>query len=312
MGKLTRALLASMLALALCGCASTADQTSSEDDSAANEVTAGETASEAQPADVGPQLVSVKVVDKVRESINGTSFSDYWLETAYEYDENARLVGTSQSTNYPQSTRNLAKGIFDYDAAGRLVKASQAYEQYGWNVGNATTFTYDDQGICTSCAFEVVSQGNGSTSLQYTYAEGRIAQAVETDVIRPDTNSFSLSWTYTDDGHISKVISGAGGEAGFGLVEELSDPAQGVYAYRDVYDGLTTLKFNDDGSLASVTTRAASGSSLSQKTYEYKTITVDAATYTPNVYTNPTGFDPKWKPQVTLAEVPQTPATDAS
>lgn len=259
-----------------------------------------------------PQLITVKVLDKTRESIDGASFDAYWLETAYEYDDAGRLIGTSQSTNYPQSTRNLAKGIFDYDDAGRLVKVSQAYEQYGWNVGNATTFTYDDQGLCTGCAFEVVSQGNGSTSLEYTYADGRVSQAVETDVIRPDTNSFNLSWTYAVDGQISKVISGTGGEAGFGLVDELSDPAQGVYAYRSVYDSLTTLKYNDDGSLASVTTRTTSGASITQEVYEYKTITVDAATYTPTVYSNPTGFDPKWKPQVTLDEVPHAPADPAA
>ena len=47
---------------------------------------------------------------------------------------------------------------------------------------------------------------------------------------------------------------------------------------------------------------------ISQEIFEYKTITVDAATYTPTVYSNPTGFDPKWKPQVTLDEVPHAPA----
>lgn len=302
--------LSSTVAIGLCGCAAGQKQSANQ---APPESDAAPSAEEAPNSDAdSPQLIEVKVVDKVRKSIQGASFDTYWLETAYEYDESGRLVGTSQSTNYPQSTLNLAKGVFEYDDAGRLVKVSQAYEQYDWNVGNATTFSYDDQGVCTGYGFEVVSQGNGKTSLEYSYADGRIAKAVETDVIRPSSNTFELSWTYADDGRVSKVISGAGGEAGFGLVDELSDPAQGTYAYRSVYDNLTTLKYNADGTLASTIDRTTSGSSISQEAFEYKTITVDARTYIPTVYSNPTGLDPKWKPQVTLDEVPHTPAEEQS
>ena len=311
--------LASAVALGLCGCTASSQKQSSDPTSSAPEPTSSAEESPAEeqaedPTEDSPQFITVKVLDKTRESIAGASFPDYYLETAYEYDDAGRLAGTSQSTNYPQSTLNLARGTFEYDDAGRLVKVSQAYEQYGWNVGNAVSFTYDEQGVCSSCSFEVVSQGNGSTSLAYTYADGRIARAVETDVIRPDTKTFDVSWAYSDDGRISKVVSGVGGEAGFGLVEELSDPAQGTYAYRSVYDSLTTLKYNDDGTLASAVTRSASGGIISQEIFEYKTITVDAATYTPTVYSNPTGFDPKWKPQVTLDEVPHAltdPATQS-
>lgn len=306
-----RLVLVLFVTFALCGCTARSVAPDNDSVSKSGNTSGTDILAEMQTTDVTestPQYLSVKVVDKVRKNIDGASFDVYWVETSYEYDEAGRLVGTSQSTNYPQSTLNLARGTFEYDDAGRLVKVSQAYEQYGWNVGNAVSFTYDEQGVCSSCSFEVVSQGNGSTSLAYTYADGRIARAVETDVIRPDTKTFDVSWAYSDDGRISKVVSGVGGEAGFGLVEELSDPAQGTYAYRSVYDSLTTLKYNDDGTLASAVTRSASGGIISQEIFEYKTITVDAATYTPTVYSNPTGFDPKWKPQVTLDEVPHAPA----
>ena len=306
-------ILALTLAFALCGCTASQSRTEGESAPESAPVVVTEEPAEPQveaPVDDSPQLITVKVLDKTRESIAGASFPDYYLETAYEYDDAGRLAGASQSTNYPQSTLNLARGTFEYDDAGRLVKVSQAYEQYEWHVGNVVTFSYDDQGICTEYAYDVVSQGYGGTTLAYGYADGRVANAVETDRGRPNTdvNTFDLVWSYANDGHIAKVIAGAGGEAGFGLVEELSDTAQGTYAYRDVYDGLTTMKFNDDGTLASTTKRPANAKSVSQVTYEYKTITVDAATYTPTVYSNPTGFDPKWKPQVTLDEVPHAPA----
>lgn len=281
--------LASAVVLGLCGCTAWQNVVSIVD---------------------SPKSITVKVLDKSRESIPGASFTDYWIETAYEYDGTGKLAGTSQTTNYSKNTINLAKGAFEYDEAGRLVKVSHAYEQYAWNVGTVETLSYDDQGACTEYAYDVVSQGYGGISLAYTYADGRIAKAVETvrDTPGPEGSSFDVVWSYTDAGKIDKVIAGAGGDAGFGLVEELSDPAQGTYAYRAVNDGLTTLKFNEDGTLASTTTRSANGQSVTQKTYEYKTITVETATYTPTVYSNPTGFDPQWKPQITLAEVPYAPA----
>lgn len=304
--------LASVLALALCGCTATQNQTSEETTSEFEpQVATSETSAEEPTASAPetPQLISVSVVDKTRESIPGASFEDYWLETDYEYDDAGRLIETSQSTDYTSKTPlNLGKATFEYDDAGRLAKVSNAYEQYEWHVGNVETFSYDAQGLCVEHTYDVVSQGYGGTTMMYSYDGGRIARAVESDRGRPniDPTTFDLSWTYLDDGRIAKVISGAGGEAGFGLVDELSDPAQGTYVYRDVYDGLNTLKYNADGTLASVTTRTANGKYQTQKTYEYKTITVAASEYLPTVYSNPTGLDPKWKPQITLDEVPHT------
>ena len=283
--------LASMTVLTLCACASGQSQT---------------------PVDDSPQLIDVKVVDKVRSNISGVSFDSYWVETSYEYDEDGKLTGMSQSSNYAQSNINKAKSIFEYDDAGRLVKVSRAFEQYQWNVGNAEMFTYNDQGLCTDYSYEIVSQGNGGIAFSYSYDDGRIASAVVANRVGQDTKTFDVSWSYLNDGRISKAVSGIGSEAGFGLVDELSDPDQGVYAYRNVYDGITTLKYNEDGSLASSSTRSKSSNEASQEVYEYKTITVDPSKYVPSIYSNPTGFDARWKPQVTLAEVPQSPSDQDS
>ncbi len=74
----------------------------------------------------------------------------------------------------------------------------------------------------------------------------------------------------------------------------------GVYAYRDVYDSLTTLTFNDDGTLASMIIRHSSG--VRQTEYSYKTITIKASDFSPTVYSNPTGVTVSGKPQLTEDE----------
>lgn len=83
--------------------------------------------------------------------------------------------------------------------------------------------------------------------------------------------------------------------------EEFSDPDSGVYTYR--YHGrVTTLTFDEQGYLMRWVETAGPEYSDMTVTYEYKTITVDSATYKPSVYAIPTGYEEQWKPQYTEEE----------
>ena len=110
-----------------------------------------------------------------------------------------------------------------------------------------------------------------------------------------------MSWEYLPDGKIESVIARTTPSAGLDFISGLSDVDAGLYVYRDHYGTLLTLRFDEEGRLLSVESEA--GGNHKEVRYEYKTIEVDASTYKPIVFSNPTGIDPMWKPMLSDEEV---------
>lgn len=248
--------------------------------------------------------IQVQVLSEVHSSTTGPNINSTSVTTYYEYDETGRVVSTHQKTA-PSSEVNQCEGSFEYDEEGMLVAITNYYEQYDWNMGNKTTLTYNDEGNCAHYDYEI-SQGSGRAECQYSYDnEGRVAGAVFTTYTTPADSgtTYNLSFTYLEDGHIESATSQetALGGMGFSLMESLSSPEEGVYAYRDVYDSITTLCFGPDGNLVSC--EVAGTSSTQQDSFSYKTITVKADSFLPTVVSNPLGVDMRYIPQLSNKEI---------
>ena len=110
-----------------------------------------------------------------------------------------------------------------------------------------------------------------------------------------------MSWEYLPDGKIESTIARTTPSAGLDFISGLSDADAGLYIYRDHYGTLLTFRFDEGGRLLSVESEA--GGNYKEVRYEYKTIEVDAGTYKPTVFSNPTGTDPMWKPALSDEEV---------
>ena len=278
---LARALVAS---LALFGCAG-GDHTSASKDNG---------------------MIEVSVVDKSYMSVPGYSLDERKVATLYNYDEQGRLVLAEQFNNYnDERSINLSRQYFDYDEAGCLTSTTTAYEQYDWHAGCAETFSYDDSGRCVECSYEILSQGVGKRAATYDYSDsGQIVSGVVVEYLHGAANggkSSSMSWEYLPDGKIESTIARTTPSAGLDFISGLSDVDAGFYAYRDHYGTLSTLHFDDKGRLLSI--ESQTGESRKEIHYEYKTIEVDASTYKPTVFSNPTGIDPMWKPALSDEEV---------
>lgn len=251
-------------------------------------------------------VIEVSVVDRSYMSVPGYSLDERKVATLYNYDDQGRLVLAEQFNNYnDERSINLSRQCFDYDEAGYLTSTTTAYEQYDWHAGCAETFSYDDSGRCVECSYEILSQGVGKRAATYDYSDsGQIVSGVVVEYLHGPNyggRSSSMSWEYLSNGKIESAIARTTPSAGLDFISGLSDVDAGVYVYRDYCGTLSTLRFDDKGRLLSVESQA-SGSSKEIR-YEYKTIEVDASTYKPTVFSNPTGIDPMWKPALSDEEV---------
>lgn len=244
----------------------------------------------------------VKVIDNKYDSIPGADFESGSVITHYNYDDSGKITSTSQSTNFSTANINLCNSLFEYDDQGRLIKVSNAYEQYDWNVGNTEEFAYDDSGKCSSYTYAITSQGTGTQQYSYEYdSSGLINSGSVTSYLGPQDieGTTSLSWSYLNNGLIESVTSS--GMQGFSIDKGLSNEQERTFCYRDKYGVTSVLYFDETGLLIGVDTASSTGTH--RTTYEYKTIVVDSRDYIPTVYSNPTGFDVQWKPQYTEREV---------
>lgn len=244
----------------------------------------------------------VKVLDSKYDSITGVDFESGSVITHYNYDESGKITSTSQSTNFPVANINFCNSLFEYDDQGRLIKVSNAFEQYDWNIGNTEEFAYDDSGKCSSYTYTITSQGTGSQQYSYEYdSSGAIDSGSVTSYLGPQDieGATSLSWSYLNNGLIESVTSS--GMLGFSIDEGLSNEQERTFCYRDKYGATSVLYFDETGLLTGVDTASSAGTH--RTTYEYKTIIVDSREYIPTVYSNPTGFDVQWKPQYSEREI---------
>lgn len=251
-------------------------------------------------------MIEVSVVDKSYETEYGASFDKRKSIEEYQYDEQGKLVLVERSfVNEDGESEASSRQSFEYDDAGNVTQVSSSIRHYDWNVGGIKTFLYDDSGKCTECSYEVVSQGVGKRTATYDYSDsGQIVSGVVVEYLHGAGNggkSSSMSWEYLPDGKIESTIARTTPSAGLDFVSELSDVDAGVYVYRDHYGTLSTLRFDDGGRLLSI--ESQTGENHEEIRYEYKTIEVDASTYKPTVFSNPTGIDPMWKPALSDEEV---------
>ena len=251
--------------------------------------------------------IEVSVVDRSYMSVSGYSLDERKVATLYNYDEQGRLVLTEQFNNYnDERSINLSRKYFDYDEAGNLASIMASFEQYDWNVGSGASFSYGPDGRCERCLFEIISQGTGKyeTVLEYS-DEGNITSGTLTKYqYRTSTEgkTWNVAWSYLPSGKLESAIVRSNPSAGIELSPGLSDVDAGDYAYRDLFTGtLTTLHFDEEDRLVKVETDGRSDHT--ETIYEYKTIEVDASTYKPTVFSNPTGIDPMWKPTLSDEEV---------
>lgn len=250
--------------------------------------------------------IEVSVVDRSYESESGSSFAERKSIEEYQYDEQGKLVLIERlSVNEDNESEASSRQSFEHDDAGNVTQVSSSIRHYDWNVGGIKTFLYDDSGRCVECSYEVVSQGVGKRTATYDYSDsGRIVSGVVVEYLHGAANggkSSSVSWEYLPDGKTESTIARTTPSAGLNFISGLSDVDAGVYVYRDHYGTLSTLRFDDKGRLLSIESQA-SGSNK-ETIYEYKTIEVDAGTYKPTVFSNPTGIDPMWKPTLSDEEV---------
>lgn len=250
--------------------------------------------------------IEVSVVDRSYMSVPGYSLDGRKVATLYNYDEQGRLVLTEQFNNYnDERSINLSRTHFDYDEAGYLLFVTTAYEQYDWHDGCAETFSYDGSGRYTEYSYEILSQGVGKRTATYDYSDsGQIVSGVVVEYLHGAANggkSSSMSWEYLPDGKIESTVARTTPSAGLDFISGLSDVEAGVYVYRDHYGTLSTLRFDDKGRLLSI--ESQTGENRKEIRYEYKTIEVDASTYKPTVFSNPTGIDPMWKPALSDEEI---------
>lgn len=250
--------------------------------------------------------IEVSVVDRSYEIESGSSFSERKSIEEYQYDEQGKLVLVERSSvNEDGEPKVGSRQSFEYDNAGNVTQVSTAYQYINWDAGNAETFSYDDSGRCIEYSYEILSQGVGKRTATYDYSDsGQIVSGVVVEYLHGAANggkSSSMSWEHLPNGKIESAIARTTPSAGLDFISGLSDVDAGVYVYRDHYGTLSTLCFDDEGRLLSIESQA-SGSNK-EIHYEYKTIEVDASTYKPTVFSNPTGIDPMWKPALSDEEV---------
>lgn len=251
-------------------------------------------------------MIEVSVVDKSYETEYGASFGERKSVEEYQYDEQGKLVLVERSSvNEDDESEASSRQSFEYDDAGNVTQVSTAFQYIEWNVGNAETFSYDDSGRCIEYSYEIVSQGVGKRTATYDYSDsGQIVSGVLVEYLHGPNyggRSSSMSWEYLPDGKIESAIARTAPSAGLDFISGLSDADAGLYIYRDHYGTLLTLRFDEGGRLLSVESEA--GGNHKEVRYEYKTIEVDANTYKPTVFSNPTGIDPMWKPALSDEEV---------
>ena len=251
-------------------------------------------------------MIEVSVVDKSYETEHGVSFDERKSIEEYQYDEQGKLVLVERSSvNEDDESEASSRQSFEYDDVGNVTQVSSSIRHYDWNVGGIKTFLYDDSGRCAECSYEVVSQGVGKRTATYDYSDsGQIVSGVLVEYLHgPNYGGrfSSMSWEYLPDGKIESTIARTTPSAGLDFISGLSDVDAGLYAYRDHYGTLSTLHFDDKGRLLSI--ESQTGESRKEIHYEYKTIEVDASTYKPTVFSNPTGIDPMWKPMLSDEEV---------
>lgn len=253
----------------------------------------------------GNREIEVQVLDHVSENLRGYSYPDFQVTTTYEYDERGRVVSSAQTSNEEDPSLNLCRSSFEYDEKNQLIKVSNAYEQYDWRIGNVQTFAYDEQGRCTSYRYEIVSEGEGAIERSYEYdGDGELISSAAESFYDYEEDPFatsSLTWFYTNEGRIEKILSDSPSTGNFGLDSTLSDTDSGIYSYRDAYDYITTLRYDEYGNLSSL--ESGLGNLETRRDFFYKTIKVKASEFTPSIYSNPTGFSEADKPQLTSQEI---------
>lgn len=258
-----------------------------------------------------PEEIEVKVVDKVKESYGSYDIDDKWFETSYTYDEEGRLVQTETTDPFNISDENVKPGwkhAFEYDENGRIASVSWYAEYIEWGLSYTEEFTYNNDGTCATYDATIRSQGDGASSFAYTYSnDGLIESAVEVESSQTESHTSNLVWGYDDAGAIDKVTltkSTGYGDYGIGLDDALSDKGAGVYTYRDTYGFSLTLRYDEDGFLVSSEKKRGSGWPERYE-YSYKTITVKRSEWIPSIYSNPSGLDARFEPQVTAKRLAQ-------
>ena len=242
---------------------------------------------------VEQESLEIEVVSRTRHTDWG-SFSE--IVTEYSYDPNGYLISTSQWSEGIKESSNLVKREFEYDDSGNLVIVTfYAFSHDAeWNPLGYYRYSYDEHDRCI--AFSISDMAR----CEYEYDDsGRISSILETNDGEPNrcepVSSSEVFLKYSDDGRIYSIVPTGDTLEGLGYAEELSDPEHGLYAYSNGGDQVTRLYFDDQGLLVRCR------NSL-DTTYEYKTISVDPATYKPSIYCIPTGFEEKWKPQYSEEE----------
>lgn len=295
-------LLGASLFLSACG-----SNNASLSASSSNETEPSQTAEQSEL----PEEIEVKVVDKVKESYGSYDISDKWFETSYTYDEAGRLVQTETTDPFNIADENVKPGwkhIFEYDENGRIASVSQYAEYIEWGLSYTEEFTYNNDGACATYDATIRSQGDGASSFTYAYGnDGLIESAVEVESSQTESHTSNLVWSYDDTSAIDKVTltkSTGYGDYGIGLDNALSNKDAGVRTYRDTYGTSITLRYDEDGFLVSSEKKRDYGWPERHE-YSYKTITVKRSEWIPSIYSNPSGLDARFEPQVTAKRLAQ-------
>lgn len=265
--------------------------------------TAGESQSQQEQADQD-QKIEVKVVDTATET---SSSSNDAVTTTFSYNENGRLI-SSETTNVNTPMSGFAD-TFSYDDAGRLSSIVTSAEYIGWSDSQQQVFAYDESGNCISYSSEVLSQGDGAQLYEFTCDEQGQPTSANSIMFRGGLDGIasgeqSLQWTYTADGNVKSFVSADGSYPNFQLDSSEDEIAQGIFRYVSLSNtgtSYTEVHYSPDGLVEKVI--ETNSYSTITTTYDYKTITVEADSYIPTIFSNPTGLPTQMKPQLTQADV---------
>ena len=294
-------LLATMLCIALLPISLSGCAQSPQTEEPASQTT-GESQPQQEQADQD-QKIEVKVVDTATETSSNSSDT---ATTTFSYDENGRLV-SSEATNASTPMSGFVN-TFSYDDKGRLSSIVTSAEYIGWNDSQQQVFTYDESGNCISFSSEVLSQGDGAQLFEYAYDEQGRPTSATNIMFRGGLDGFVteelfLQWAYTPDDHVKSYVSPDGSYPNYQLDSSEDEMAQGIYRYVSHGNAgtyFTEIHCSPDGLVEQII--ETSSYIARTTTYTYKTISVEADSYIPTIFSNPTGLPTQMKPQLTQAD----------
>lgn len=305
--KATLALLTALLALCVFGCSSRGANPGSDSKDTAQQSQHDQPESDesAQPAnETSPSqgIIQVEVVDTVVESTRSGD-ETHTATSTYEYDEAGRLA--TITTANPSLPKSGSKQTFYYDDSNRPISVVSSVEAYDWADGSQESYTYDEQGNCVSYRSEVLTQGDGGSIYEFSYDNsGRPISGSNVDYNSGETYEKTLTWTYTPEGVVASYLGSESTYPNIRLVSSEAEQTAGIYEYASSSNAgtsTTRLYFSSDGKLEQE--EWSNGSTSTSTVYTYKVIAVDAATYLPTIFSNPTGLTIPMKPQLSASDI---------